>query len=269
MVSPLQIWLNGNDGAGSDAANGMSELDRNSDPTVRESQTMNEGLRRDHKELLESLISGKLPRNLSWKSVIDLIGNIGEVHPQGNDEFILTVGSQRCFFKRPSGHDLAVEEISRLRRFLKEAGGPGVPAEASKMGRMVVIIDHHIAHIYHIPGDSGPQGEVAVKPYDPFGFHHHLIHRKEAHYKGERVPEEHSYYEEVAKDLVHADEIILIGHGTGKSSAAEFLMEYLKAHHPEEFQRIAAIETADLSALTEPQIEEIGKRQIRAAIHSA
>ena len=76
-------------------------------------------------------------------------------------------------------------------------------------------------------------------------------------------PRKHSYYEEVAKDLVHADEIILIGHGTGKSSAAEFLMEYLKAHHPEEFQRIAAIETADLSALTEPQIEEIGKRQIQ------
>ena len=108
-----------------------------------------------------------------------------------------------------------------------------------------------------------------MKPYDPFGFHHHLIHRKEAHYKGDRVPEEHSYYEEIARDLVHAEEIILIGHGTGKSSAVEFLTEYLKAHHPEEFQRIVAIETADLSALTEPQIEEIAKRHIGAAVNSA
>jgi stalled ribosome rescue protein Dom34 len=93
-----------------------------------------------------------------------------------------------------------------------------------------------------------------------------LIHRKEAHYKGERVPEEDSYYEEIASDLVHAQAIILIGHGTGKSSAADFLSEYLKTHHPETFQRIIATETADLSALTEPEIEEIAKKHIGAAI---
>jgi stalled ribosome rescue protein Dom34 len=95
-----------------------------------------------------------------------------------------------------------------------------------------------------------------------FGFQHHLIHRKEAHYKGDHVPEADSYYEEIAVDLVQAKAIILIGHGTGKGSAVRFLTEYLKAHRPEEFQRIVATETADLSALTEPQIEEIVKRHI-------
>ncbi|MGO9435410.1 MAG: hypothetical protein ACLPH3_00355 [Terracidiphilus sp.] len=39
----------------------------------------------------------------------------------------------------------------------------------------------------------------------------------------------------------------------------------MKAHHPETFQRIIATETADLSALTEPEIEEIAKKHIRAA----
>ena len=230
---------------------------------------MNEPIRQDHKELLESLVGGKLPRNLSWSTVIDLIGQIGKVEPHGNDEFIFAVGSQKVFFKRPSGHDLAVEEISRLRRFLKEAGAPGMPAKTSQIGRMVVVIDHHVAHIYHDLGDSRSQGEVTVKPYDPFGFQHHLIHRKEAHYKGERVPEEDSYYEEIAMDLVHAGAIILVGHGTGKSSAVGYLAEYLKANRPEEFQRIVATVTADLSALTEPQIEEIAKRHIGATINSA
>jgi len=180
---------------------------------------MNESMRRDHKELLESLVSGKLPRNLSWNSVIDLIGRIGEVQPQGNDEFTFAVSSQRSFFKRPSGHELAVEEISRLRRFLKEAGALGKPAKESQMGRMVVVIDHHVAHVFDDLGDSRLQSEVNVKPYDPFGFHHHLIHRKEAHYKGDRVPEEDSYYEAIAMDHVHAEQIILVGHATGKSSA--------------------------------------------------
>jgi len=43
--------------------------------------------------------------------------------------------------------------------------------------------------------------ERKVQPYDPYNFHHHLIHRKEAHYRGERVPEEDSFYEEIAKDI--------------------------------------------------------------------
>ena len=230
---------------------------------------MNERIRRDHKELLESLVNGKLPRNLSWSSVIDLIGQIGEVQPHGNDEFAFVVGSQASLFKRPSGHNLAVEETSRLRRFLKEVGVHGIPAKTYNIGRMVVVIDHHVAHIYHVVSNGRSEGEVNVKPYDPFGFHHHLIHRKEAHYEGDRVPEQDSYYEEIAMDLVHAEEIVLVGHGTGKSSAVGFLTEYLKSHHPEEFQRIVATVIADLSALTEPQIEEIAKRHIGTAINSA
>jgi hypothetical protein len=225
---------------------------------------MTDSIRRDHEDLLASLVGGKMPRNLRWSSVVDLIGQIGEVQPHGNDEFAFVVGSQRGFFKRPSSHNLDVEEISSLRRFLKEAGVLGVPAKAHQIGRMVVVIDHHAAHIYHDLGGSRPEDEVTVKPYDPFGFQHHLIHRKEAHYKGEHVPEEDSYYEEVAADLVHAKAIILIGHARGKSSAVEFLSQYLKAHHPETFQRIIATETADLSALTEPEIEEIAKKHIRA-----
>jgi hypothetical protein len=114
-------------------------------------------------------------------------------------------------------------------------------------------------------GGGRPEDEVTVKPYDPFGFQHHLIRRKEAHYKGDHVPEEESYCEEIATDLVHAEAIILIGHATSKSSAVNFLSEHLKTHHPETFKRIIATETADLSALTEPEIEEIAKKHLRAA----
>jgi len=84
---------------------------------------------------------------------------------------------------------------------------------------MVVAIDHHGALIYHDMSGSLPEGNGTVKPYGPFGFQHHLIHRKEAHCQGERVPEEDSYDEGIAKRLVHAKAIVLIGHAIGKSSA--------------------------------------------------
>jgi hypothetical protein len=221
---------------------------------------MSAHMRRDHEELLESLIHGKLPRNLTWSAVVDLIAQIGEVQPHGHDEFFFVVGSQRELFKRPSSHDLDVEEVSRLRHFLHGAGVLEKSAQANQSGRMVVVIDHHAAHIYRGQGTNLAEDGAAVKPYDPFNFQHHLIHRKEAHYVGERVPEEHSWYEAIAQDLAHAAEIILIGHATGTSNAGEFLSAYLKSHHPETFQRIIATETVDLSALTEPEIEAIAKK---------
>jgi hypothetical protein len=223
---------------------------------------MNSHLDHKHELLLESLVSGSLPRNLRWDDVLELIGKLGTIEPHGGAEFAFVVGSQRAFFKRPSTHTLEVSEASRLRRFLREAGQGAAPSKSVEPVRIVVVIDHHLARVYQDVDGSRPRAEDAVRPYDPHGFHSHLIHRKEAHYQGERVPEESSFYEEVATELVPSQEIVLIGHGTGKSSALEFLVEYLKKHHPTVYQRVIASEVADLSALTEPEIEAIAKRHM-------
>jgi len=212
--------------------------------------------------LYQNLLNGKLPRNLSWSEAVELVEHLGEVQPHGGDEFVFRVGAQRVFFKRPQTHDLGLEEVSRLRKLLKEAG-PGSHAEGpAQPSRMIVVIDHHAAHVYQDLGGSRPENEHKVRPYDPYNFHHHLIHRKEAHYSGERVPEEDSFYEEIAKDITPANEIILIGHATGKSNAADFLKEYLKTHHPDTSRRVIATESADLSAVTEPEIESLAKRHM-------
>jgi hypothetical protein len=211
----------------------------------------------------QNLLHGKLPRNLDWSDALELVAHFGRVQPHGGDEFAFVVGTRREFFKRPHNHSLGVEEVSRLRKLLKEAGPGSAPDDLAQPSRMVVVIDHHVARIYHDRDGSRPQDEMDIKPYDPHGFLRHLIHRKEAHYRGDRAPEETSFYEEVAKSLVLADEIVLIGSGTGKSSAVDYLTEYLRSHHPDIARRVTAIETADLSALTAPEVEVIAKRHIQ------
>ena len=220
---------------------------------------MNEHVGHKQEMVLASLLAGKLPLNLSWAEVVELIGRLGEVQPHGGNEFVFVVGSQRAFFKRPNTHSLEAGEVSRLRKFLREAGVDTRPGKPSQPGRIVVVIDHHSARLYQNAGGASSESETSVKPADPYGFHHHLIHRKEAHYEGERVPEDTAFYEQVAKDLAPAREIVLIGHGTGKSSALNFLTEYLKTHHPTISQKVVATEVTDLSALTEPQIEAIAR----------
>ena len=72
--------------------------------------------------LYQNLLHGKLPHNLSGSETVELVDHLGEVQPHGDDEFVFRVGNQRAFFKRPSTHDLGVEEVSRFRKFLQEAG---------------------------------------------------------------------------------------------------------------------------------------------------
>jgi hypothetical protein len=225
---------------------------------------MNAHLRHDHELLLKSLLEGKLPRNLQWKDVIDLIGQIGEVEHHGSDEFAFVVGPHRELFKHPHTHTLDVEAVSRLRKFLRLAEVASSDGDAKPTDRVVVVVDHHGAHIYKDAGQSTPEEEAKVTPYDPFNFQHHLIHRKEAHYRGERVPEESSFYEGIAKHLADAKEIVLIGHGTGQSSAVDYLAEYLKSHHSTIFENVIATEKADLSALSGPEIEEIAKKHLHS-----
>ena len=229
-----------------------------------DAEGMSTHIRHDLELLHQSLLGGKLPRNLSWSDTIELIAQLGEVQPHGKDEFVFIVGTQRSFFKHPHTHELGVEEVARLRKFLRDAGPETLTKTANQPCRMVVVIDHLAAHVYRDFNTSRPEEEKTVRPYDPFGFHHHLIHKKEAHYKGERVPEEQTFYEEVAKELLAADEIVLIGHGTGKSSSVDYLADFLKKHHHSISQHVIATETADLSALTEPEIEVIAKRYMIA-----
>ncbi|SNS71542.1 hypothetical protein SAMN05421770_10243 [Granulicella rosea] len=223
---------------------------------------MSTPLRHDLDLLHTSLLTGKLPRNLTWADTIELINQIGEVQPHGNGEFVFTVGTQRAFFKRPHTHDLAVEEIARLRKFLRDAGPAPISGKSSQPCRMVVVIDHHVAHVYRDVDQKVPELEDTAHPYDPFGFRHHLIHKKEAHYEGERIPEDKTFYEQIARELLPANEIVLIGHGVGTSSAVDHLAEYLKENHQDTSRHVIAKETVDLSALTPPEVEAIAKEHM-------
>jgi hypothetical protein len=219
---------------------------------------MSEHLHHKLAVLRQNLLQGKLPRGVRWDDALELIEHLGRVETHGGEEFAFVVGTHRELFKRPHGQDLGIDEVSRLRKFLKAAGG-GPEAAEQAQPTTVVVIDHHSARVFH------GQAAVAVKPYDPHHFHHHLIHRKEAHYEGDRVPEETSFYEEIAAALVPAQEIVLVGHGVGKSSAVDVLLSYLKSHHADVARRVKKVEVVDLSALSEAQIEAIVKRSLNAA----
>jgi hypothetical protein len=225
---------------------------------------MSEHLHHKLAVLRQNLLQGKLPRSVRWDEAFELIEHLGRVEPHGGEEFAFVVGAHRELFKRPHGQELAIDEVSRLRKFLKAADAEPAP-ERVQDSTTVVVIDHHSAHLFRDANAGGEQQGAEIKPYDPHHFHHHLVHRKEAHYQGDRVPEETSFYEEIAQALVSARDIVLVGHGVGKSSAVDVLLSHLKAHHAELAQRVREVEVVDLSALSEAQIEAVVMRKLSAA----
>lgn len=213
-------------------------------------------------KLHESLLHGKLPRSMHWSDIVELIGHLGQVQAHGGDEFSFVIGGRREIFKRPHTPEVGLEEVSRLRKFLKEAGSESAAGNVTRPRRSIVIIDHHAARVFSDREEPESRDAAAITPYDPHHFHHHLIHRKEAHYEGNRVPEETSFYQQVTAALVSADEIVLVGNGTGKSSAVDALQEYLGRHRNDILERVKITEIVDLSALSEREIEAMVKRHM-------
>src|SRR5580704_12268980 len=100
---------------------------------------------------------------------------------------------------------------------------------------LLVVIDHQEARVYR----TEVHGAVPVRiaPYDPHGYGRHLPSAHEWT-DGKRLPERKSFYEAIAKTLRGAEQVLLFGSGTGRSSAMEMLHADLKAHHPDVAEKI-------------------------------
>ena len=116
---------------------------------------------------------------------------------------------------------------------------------------LLVVLDHHEARVYR----TEVHGSVpmSIVPYDPHGFGKHL-HSAHEWTDGKRPPERKSYYEAVAKTLRGAEQVLLFGSGTGRSSAMEQLLADLKDHHPDVAEKIIGSVIVDAHHTTEGQL---------------
>lgn len=219
--------------------------------------------------LLKSLLTGPLPYNALTHDVMSLFEHLGIVEDHGHNKLLLKIGQEQRVLPRPRGKHLTTEELSGVRHLLV---GSGIEALASNSNVVenedisqkpwVVVIDHHAARFYHATEASRPEAIGRTSPRDSHGFHRHLIHRKEANYQGDRVPEDDEFYKEIASKLMDAPAIVIIGHATGKSDAAAYLISYLEKHCAYIATRIVGIEVADISALTDPEVEALAERHL-------
>jgi hypothetical protein len=215
--------------------------------------------RADHRTL-EALFRHPIAHNLAWSDVVALFTRLGSVEQKSNHEYTFQVGSGTYVMRRPHTKELTASEVMDLRHFATRAGcSPNAPSKAPAHQQpapatLLVVVDHHGAKIYHIDVVAEDVSQHVIRPYDPHHFLHHLAHKDQSRERGQRAPEEASFYEQIAQAVATAGEIVVVGHGEGKSNAAHHLVEYLAAHHPETYQRIVREIVTDLSSVTTPQL---------------
>ena len=116
---------------------------------------------------------------------------------------------------------------------------------------LLVVLDQHEARVYRTEFHGSVP--MSIVPYDPHGYGKHL-HSANEWTDGKRPPERKSYYEAVAKTLRGAEQVLLFGSGTGRSSAMDQLLADLKDHHPDVAEKIIGSVIVDAHHTTEGQL---------------
>jgi hypothetical protein len=221
-----------------------------------------------HLRTLEALFRHPTAHNLEWMDVIALFENIGSVHRKANEKFAFELAGEHFLIHKPHTKDLTSSEVVDLRHFLQRAGWSSeAPSQAAarpdlESGILMVVVDHHGARIYRIEPRSGDASPHKITPYDPHHFLHHLTHKDQLREEGQRASEDASFYRRIAEALAAASIILVVGHGKGKSNAAQHLLEYLLTHHSETYQRVVREIETDLSAITTPQLLALAEQAL-------
>ena len=116
---------------------------------------------------------------------------------------------------------------------------------------LLVVIDHQEAKVYRTEVHGAVPGRIV--PYDPHGFGRHL-HSAHEWTDGKGQHERKSFFEAIAKTLHGAEQVLLFGSGTGKSSAMDHLLADLKDHHAEVAKKVIGAVVFDAHHTTENQL---------------
>lgn len=121
----------------------------------------------------------------------------------------------------------------------------------SAMVRSLAVISQREALVFQ----SEEKGSVPerLQPFDPDGDLRRLKHTIGADASA-RSAENFTYYKEIAATLAAADEILLMGNGSGSSSAMHHFKDFLETHHAEIAKKVVGTLTVDIESLTEGQL---------------
>lgn len=211
---------------------------------------------KEHARILNELYIHPIAHNIKWLELIPALSLVGVTHDEKNGNHHFTHGGHVVVFAQSGSETLNEDEVIKLRHFLELATTPeDKPTDLTN--DVIVAITYHKADIFYNPGelDESRQEEHADLKKS------RVLHKRPTAppYSNVGPIFDDDFFEDVIKDLAGARRIVILSHGKGSSNAGSQLMEKIHHKHPELAQKIAAIQSCDLEAMSEGQIVSLGK----------
>jgi hypothetical protein len=210
-----------------------------------------------------------MPHNLEWRDVMSLFAAVGTVEERANSGFVLGYGDETHVMRKPHHKDMTTDEVIELRKFARQAGlsveRHGLPPSHHDplAPALLVAIDHHEARVFRVDMASNDVSEQSIQPYDPHHFLHRLHHKDQDRERGQRSPEDITYYARIAAAVAQGGRIVVVSNGTGESNAGDHLVAYLRKHHRDVYERVVHELVADLSKETPHQLLALAREALR------
>jgi hypothetical protein len=209
-----------------------------------------------HLRTYKALFRNPVPRNLAWRSVRALLGELGQVTNEANGLLRVTRHGHTLVLHSPHAKEVAEQStLKELRHFLEQSERPAPPTNGTDH-HWLVVIDHHEARIFR----SVVQGNVPLQvlPHAPEAYFRHAAHSKDFS-RGQEKPDPGSYFGPIAAALGATGKILVFGCGKGTGSEMEQFLTWVKSHHPALAARIIGLVTVDEHHLTEAQLLAQGR----------
>jgi len=81
-----------------------------------------EHLNNHHRETLQQLFEHPTSHNIEWHAVISLLEAVGTVEELHDGKFLVQLGGEAEFLRRPENKDIDMQQVVDLRRMLTGAG---------------------------------------------------------------------------------------------------------------------------------------------------
>lgn len=225
-----------------------------------------------HRVTLAAIFTHPAPHNIEWHDVLSLLGHLGTATPRHGGGQTIVIGNQQLVLARPHGHDLVDVELRHLRTFLTSAGlspdAAGDPEPAPLPDHWgIVMLDHHQARLYSPGGKGGDHAALhIIRPNDDDGSRRRVDHRQgDDDHDGGRASEDAGYYLRIVAELAEAQRVVVFSDGNGRSSAGDYLIDYVRQHDPALAARIIASEKVDISQTSDNQAVAAGLALLKAA----
>ncbi|MCH9815730.1 MAG: hypothetical protein K0U64_04665 [Actinomycetia bacterium] len=221
-----------------------------------------------HAATARAILAHPVSHNIHWRDVLALLRVVGEVTQKHDGKYLVKIGAESEVFERPRFKDIDTEQVVDLRRMLTNAGYGATTESADAVAldvalaqrRAVVALDFRSARIFSVAQPSGSKPDTITAP-DPYHLDHHLYHRRDAEHTTFDIDkiDTDAFFDEVAEALRPAQEVLLLGHGKGKSNARHAFEAYLTKHHPDIENKIVASVRCDIDDLSNADVLHLGE----------